>query len=179
MKASVPAVAPLMPPETGASSCANPAAARLLVDLAGVVDGDGRGIDQQGTVLGGRQDLGVAGLDDRAVGQRGDHHVGVGDRLGAAVEHRGALVLCGVLEGGDRIEPVHGVSGRDQVGGHRAAHVAQSQERDRRHRDLSSLRRAGPGRRGPPDHHAHDFVGALQDSVHPQIADDLLQPVLA
>src|ERR1700716_3266809 len=27
--------------------------------------------------------------------------------------------------------------------------------------------RAGAGRFGPTDDHAHDFVGALQDSVHP------------
>ena len=40
-------------------------------------------------------------------------------------------------------------------------------------------RRAGPGRFGPTDDHAHDFVGSLEDAVHPQIADDLLQPVLA
>src|SRR3979409_1130848 len=31
----------------------------------------------------------------------------------------------------------------------------------------------------PADDHAHDFVGSLEDSVHPQVADDLLQPVLA
>src|SRR3984893_4841164 len=38
---------------------------------------------------------------------------------------------------------------------------------------------AGPGGLGPADDHAHDFVGSLEDSVHPQVADDLLQPVLA
>src|SRR6195952_2333595 len=31
----------------------------------------------------------------------------------------------------------------------------------------------------PADDHPHDFVGSLEDSMHPQIADDLLQPVLA
>src|SRR5271169_191397 len=32
---------------------------------------------------------------------------------------------------------------------------------------------------GPTDDHSHDFVGPFQDSMHPQIADDLLQTILA
>src|SRR5271166_1658370 len=37
---------------------------------------------------------------------------------------------------------------------------------------------AEPRGLGPTDDHAHDFVGPFQDSMHPQIADDLLQTVL-
>src|SRR5271163_45211 len=32
---------------------------------------------------------------------------------------------------------------------------------------------------GPTDDHSHDFVGPFQDSMHPQIADDLLEAILA
>src|SRR3981189_2902050 len=38
---------------------------------------------------------------------------------------------------------------------------------------------AGSARGSPTDDHAHDFVGSLEDSMHPKIADDLLQPILA
>src|SRR5208283_1391050 len=32
---------------------------------------------------------------------------------------------------------------------------------------------------GPTDDHPHDFVGPFQDSMHPQVADDLLETILA
>ncbi len=32
---------------------------------------------------------------------------------------------------------------------------------------------------GSTDDHPHDFVGAFQDSMHPQVADDFLQTILA
>src|SRR5271166_799585 len=32
---------------------------------------------------------------------------------------------------------------------------------------------------GPADDHPHDFVGPFQDSVHPKIANDLFQTILA
>src|ERR1700721_805190 len=38
---------------------------------------------------------------------------------------------------------------------------------------------ARPGGFGSADDHPHDFVGSLQDAVHPEIAHDLLQTVLA
>src|SRR6204780_1211822 len=41
------------------------------------------------------------------------------------------------------------------------------------------LRRSEPRGLGPADDHPHDFVGAFQDSVHPKVADDLFQTVLA
>src|SRR6476646_2097087 len=40
-------------------------------------------------------------------------------------------------------------------------------------------RRPRAGRRGATDDDAHALVGAFQDPVHPQIPDDLLEPVLA
>src|ERR1700736_5175981 len=43
----------------------------------------------------------------------------------------------------------------------------------------SAASRLHPGGLGAADHHPHDLVGSLEDSVHPQIPDDLLQPVLA
>src|SRR3984893_4941630 len=42
----------------------------------------------------------------------------------------------------------------------------------------SAACRLHPGGLGAADHHPHDLVGSLENSVHPQIPDDLLQPVL-
>src|ERR1700724_2526708 len=36
-----------------------------------------------------------------------------------------------------------------------------------------------PGGLGAADHHPHDLVGSLENSVHAQVADDLLQSVLS
>src|SRR5579875_2536325 len=46
---------------------------------------------------------------------------------------------------------------------------------------LSALLCAGayPGGFSPADDHPHDLVGALQDAVHPQVAHDLFQTILA
>src|SRR5215218_8251568 len=40
------------------------------------------------------------------------------------------------------------------------------------------LRRADTGGFGPTDDHTHDFIGSLEDSMYPQVADDLLETVL-
>src|ERR1700712_731279 len=40
-------------------------------------------------------------------------------------------------------------------------------------------RRPRPGGFGPADDDPHYFVGSLEDSMHPQVADDLLQSILA
>src|SRR3984893_13911850 len=39
--------------------------------------------------------------------------------------------------------------------------------------------RLHPGGLGAADHHPHDLVGSLENSVHPQVTDDLLQSVLS
>src|SRR3984893_5630654 len=43
----------------------------------------------------------------------------------------------------------------------------------------SSLSLLHPGGLGAADHHPHDLVGSLENSVHAQVADDLLQSVLS
>src|ERR1700731_4899791 len=43
----------------------------------------------------------------------------------------------------------------------------------------SAASRLHPGGLGTADHHPHDLVGSLENSVHPQVADDLLQSVLS
>ena len=105
----------------------------LRVDLPCVIDRDGGGVDEQRAGLGGGQHLGIGRFHDAAVGQRRDDHLGTGDRLGAAAERVHALGFRGVLQRGDGIEAAHGVTGRNQVGRHRTAHVAQTQECDCRH----------------------------------------------
>ena len=87
MNASVPAVAPLTPPDTGASSWAKPCSAACAL-MARASSTEMVEVSMNSAPgFGGGQHLGVAGLDDGAVGQRRDHDVGVGDGLGAAVEH--------------------------------------------------------------------------------------------
>ncbi len=114
--------------------------------------------------------------------QHGDDDVRPGHRLGAAVEHRDALLLGGLGCRRHRVEPSHGVTGGDQIRRHRTTHVTQPQKCDRqgiRHLLWPSYAPAAdPGGLGPADDHPHDFVGSLEDAVHPQIADDLLQTVL-
>ena len=149
------------------------------VYLAGVIDGDRGAVDEQRALSCGGQDVGVAAFDRFAVGQHGENDLGVAHRDGRAVADRDALVRGGCGRGGYRVETPHGVAGGNQVGRHRSAHVAQPQERDRRQLLVLLGSGARPGGLGSADDHPHDFVGPLQDAVHPQIAHDLLQTVLA
>src|ERR1700758_2639443 len=43
----------------------------------------------------------------------------------------------------------------------------------------SAACRLHPGGLGATDHHPHDLVGSLENSVHPQVTNDLLQSVLS
>src|ERR1700722_19411483 len=43
----------------------------------------------------------------------------------------------------------------------------------------AGLRSSEPRGLGAADDHPHDFVGAFQDSVNPEVADDLFQTILA
>ena len=66
----------------------------LRMNRARVVDRDGRGVDEQRPFRRRGQRIGVHGLDDVAVGQRGDDDVGFRRRLCATVED-----LCTLLGG--------------------------------------------------------------------------------
>src|SRR5579875_3235176 len=112
MNASVPATAPRTPPETGASSCANPCeSARACTSRASLTEMVELSMNSAPR---GGQDLGVATLDHVAVGQHGDHHVGVGHGVGRAVEHCDTVFGGGRRGGGHWVEASHEISGANQ-----------------------------------------------------------------
>jgi hypothetical protein len=97
---------------------------------------DGAGVDQQGAGLGRVEHAAVAeddGLDVRRVGKHGQDDVRVADRFG---DVGGAPAA-----GGDQLVDLvpaavvadHLVTGLEEVGGHRAAHDAESDHRDGGH----------------------------------------------
>ena len=132
MKVSVPAAAPAVPPETGASIMRMPrssaACATFCAEAGAMVL---QSITSAGRQL--REHAGIAQverLDMPARGQHRDH--GAGATTASATEAatstpllaRDLAGLCAEVEGLDR------VAGLDQVGGHRAAHAAQADEGD-------------------------------------------------
>ena len=122
------------------------------VHAARIVHGDCRTVDKQGALGGGWHDVGVTLLHEGAVRQHGDDDIGTLHRGCGSVEDRDPRVGSRLTGGGHRIEAPNGMSCGNQVGRHRATHIAQAQECDRGHLFCSvivvMLRRA-PGRTPP------------------------------
>ena len=114
------------------------------VRRTGVVDGDGRAVDEQGARLGCRHHFAVALFDESSVGQHGDDDVSAAHRLCAGGDDINPLTCGGLLRGGDRVEAADFVTGVDQIPRHRRAHIAQPQEGDRRHGRLLRCRHLMP-----------------------------------
>ncbi|SLE72803.1 Uncharacterised protein [Mycobacteroides abscessus subsp. massiliense] len=74
-----------------------------------------------------------------ALGQHGEHDLGTGQHLGDLLHHGDARSLrrgqCVTRE----VETAHGVPGRHQIGGHRAAHVSQTDPAIGRHQTNLAL----------------------------------------
>ena len=136
MKVSVPASAPAVPPETGRVHHLLPRLGRGGADGARTLDIDGRAIDQQ-RALGGAGDhparLHVDRADMLARRQHGDDGLDTLGGVAGTGDRGGADGLERIDIGGGDIEDLEAVPGLDQVARHRPAHVAQTDEADRRH----------------------------------------------
>ena len=130
MKVSVAPLAPPVPPDTGASTEAMPCLAasawactalstsmveQSMISAPLAIDGNDLGPHRQ-HMLARRQHRD----DDIGALHRGDRTVG----------DRRAIGLGLVARGADQIERHHLVAGLDQIGGHRAAHIAETDECD-------------------------------------------------
>ncbi len=139
MKVSVAPFAPPTPPETGASTEMRPAPRGKLMRLAGAFDVDRRAVDEQRAVLRGADDLApdrqnmLAGRQHRDDDVRALHRLGRTFRLDDPARRRRRAQLGGEIEACDR------VAGLDEIGGHRAAHVAETDECDGCHVPLSPV----------------------------------------
>ena len=102
--------------------------------MAGAVDVDGRAVDQQ-RALGdvGQHVLFVDVAHMIAGRQHGDDDLGVLDRFGRALGLVGPLLDRGCNGGLGEIEGGNMMLRLAQIGGHRATHVAETDEGDLRH----------------------------------------------
>ena len=170
MKVSVPAAAPPVPPETGASMQGiPPASARACASLA-----DPTSIVEQSisSVPGTR-----AGPSARYTSSTCAPPGSMVMTVPASRAASDKLSAIATPEAGSRrtagrgkIEAAHRVSLADEVGGHRQAHVAETDKADHRHTALSLIpcvRTGSPGRapaeimaRAGPEHH-RDLAGTI------------------
>ena len=126
MKVSVPAAAPPVPPETGASIAAQAGGRGLGRDGAGAVHVDGRAVDEDGAGAGGGDDLGVDGAQDRAVRQHGDDGVAAAAAASAA-EAAGATPSTATPATSKPVTAWPAAARLRAIG---RAHVAESDEAD-------------------------------------------------
>ena len=134
MKVSVPAAAPPVPPETGASIDSRPCLPAIAWALRAEFDIDGRAVDEQRALRGLRRDVLIDRQDMLAGRQHGDDDLGVLDRRDAVGHDHDAIVRA-PFQGSPatRSKPCTAMPGLDQIGGHRVAHIAEADEGDRGH----------------------------------------------
>ena len=150
MKASVPAVAPPTPPETGASRWAKPPVGRFM-RASRAFDVDRRAIDKQRAGLCCGQNV-APGRDHMAPGgQHGDDDVGLGDGRAGRIGGDGPARRRIPPQLLDQVESAYPMARFYQIGGHRAAHVAKADKGDHGHAFLPKNWRFGdgPAMRGP------------------------------
>ena len=128
MKVSVAALAPPTPPETGASSVAMPRAAAKRMRLAGAGHIDRRAIDEQRALPRPRHDIVPDRQDVLARRQHGDDDVGVLDGAPGAGDDLDAVSGRGFAQRRYQVEAENVLARLDQVGGHRPAHIAETDE---------------------------------------------------
>ena len=138
MKVRVAPLAPPVPPETGASTEATPcfaASAWACLALSTSM------VEQSmisAPLRHGRNDVGPDRQHMLAGRQHGDDDLGALHRADRAVGDPSAVGLGLIARGRHQIERDHLVAGLDQIGRHRAAHVAEADECDACHGPIPS-----------------------------------------
>ena len=135
MKVSVPAAAPPVPPETGASIDSRPCLAAMACAFRAEFDVDGRGIDEQRAFLRLRRDVLIDRQHMLACRQHGDDDSASFTAAGGVGHHDDAIVPARPSGSPERGRSPSRVPGLDQIGGHRVAHIAEADEGDGRHGD--------------------------------------------
>jgi hypothetical protein len=148
MKVSVPAVAPPTAARNRRIDHLQPGLGRQLADMTGAVDVDGRAVDQQRALGDVGQHVVLVDAAHVATGrQHGDHDLGALYGFGGRRRPSWRTLLDGAAEGRCRqVERRYLMLALDQVGGHRAAHVAKTDEGDLRHVILPFNRRTDRSR---------------------------------
>src|ERR1700730_4861981 len=178
MKASVPATAPLTPPDTGASSWAKPCSAACALTVRA-----------SSTEI---VELSMPSAPEAAAGKTSASH-----RLPPSPVRRMVITTSPSATASAPLPktctPLSAAADEAEGTGSKPRTVCPAATRFAaigppmlpRPRNAivvicgSSLSLLHPGGLGAADHHPHDLVGSLENSVHAQVADDLLQSVLS